>query len=327
MAVTIFSDIFQKMDDAVVNTLGSKTAEIINIISPVMMSAFILYVVLITMSYMKNGTDPAEIGLDLIQRIISWAIVIGLSMNIGNYTSIVVPMVKGIPEELTQVITGTTGTTVTNSLDALVTLYINRIAELFEGLSFTDIGGYIGAGIISLILIIFGIPFLVIAGGFILLAKVMVAILLVIAPIFIGLALFPATRQFVTLWVAQVVNYGLLLLIISVIATIQIDFLTNVIDTSVDLDMGAGFLIGTTSGIFLIVLLKAPEMASALSGGMVINGFGQAGRSFGGVGKSVGGALGKNEKTGQFNSPVLRAGSRMFGGGKSGGAVAEGKGK
>lgn len=50
--------------------LGGKTAEIINIVSPVIMSAFLLYVLLVTMSYMKNGTDLTEIGGDLIQRLL-----------------------------------------------------------------------------------------------------------------------------------------------------------------------------------------------------------------------------------------------------------------
>lgn len=73
--------------------LGGKTAEIINIVSPVIMSAFLLYVLLVTMSYMKNGTDLTEIGGDLIQRFIGWSVIIGLSMNISNYNEVAVPMV------------------------------------------------------------------------------------------------------------------------------------------------------------------------------------------------------------------------------------------
>ena len=324
MAVTIFQDVFAKMDSAVINVLGTKTSQVMNIVSPVIMSAFILYVLLIAISYIKNGTDPSEIGVDILQRLLSWAVIIGLAFNMGNYTSIVVPMVQGIPQDIIGVITGTNSTDVTNSLDALVTLYTDKLAELFANIDFADIGGYISASLIALILIIFGLPFLIIAGGYILLAKIMVAILLCLAPIFIGLALFPATRQFASLWVSQVVNYGILLLVISILATIQIDFLTNVVNTTVDLDASAGFMIGITSGIFLIVLLKAPELASALSGGMVLNGWSAGGRALGGAGKAMGGAVGKNEKTGQFNSPTMQLGSRLasrFTGGKGGNSV------
>lgn len=62
MAFTFITEIFTEIDSVLLVTLGSKTASIINIISPVMMSAFILYVLLVTMSYMINGTDLTEVG-------------------------------------------------------------------------------------------------------------------------------------------------------------------------------------------------------------------------------------------------------------------------
>ena len=82
IAVAILTNLHTKLETAFGSTLISKANEVMNIISPVMMSAFILYVLLVVMSYMKNGTDPSEIGFDIIQRMLSWAVVIGLSMKL-----------------------------------------------------------------------------------------------------------------------------------------------------------------------------------------------------------------------------------------------------
>ena len=85
MAFDSVSNVFNKIDNLLIVTLGNKTASIINIIEPVVYSAFILYVLLVTMSYMINGTSIGEIGGDLLKRFLAWSMVIGLSMNIGNF--------------------------------------------------------------------------------------------------------------------------------------------------------------------------------------------------------------------------------------------------
>lgn len=293
MAITIFDDAFTKMDDTIINILGTQTGALINIISPIIFASFTLYVLLIAMSYIKGEAQPIEMGFDLLYRIIAWAVILGLSMNIGNYTGIVVTIVNNLPNELTQAISGNANTSVTNGLDQLISLYIDRINELYNDIDFLDVGGYVAASVITLILCVCAIPFLVAAGGFILLAKIMSAVLLVLGPVFIILALFPATRQYFSLWLGQIVNYMLMLLIINILATIQIAFLTDVINTSVDLDFTTSLSIGVASMLFFVVVLKVPDISSSLSNGLAINGFNSAYRSLGGGRGNSGG--GKND--------------------------------
>lgn len=292
VTITIFADTFQKIDDALMTMLGGKTAEIINIVSPVIMSAFLLYVLLVTMSYMKNGTDLTEIGGDLIQRFIGWAVIIGLSMNISNYNEIVVPMVTKIPEELTQIITGGNGSGITNSLDNLITMYANKIIDGIDQTSTFDVGGTILAIFVAILLLIFGLPAIAIAGGWILLAKVTTAILLVIAPVFLALALFPTTRNYASLWVAQAVNYGLLLLIVTVISAFQITIISSILEGQ-DLTISSAISVSSISALFIVVLINAPQIASALSGGMVLNGYTQAGKSVSGGVNAASGVAGR----------------------------------
>lgn len=307
MAVTIVSDIYQKIDDVINTTLGSKTAEVINIISPVIMSAFILYVLLVAMSYMKNNSDITEIGGDLIQRFIGWSVVIGLSMNIGNFTSIVVPMVNGIPQEIMQIFNGgTAGTGIETQLDTLIDGYIETLTTGWDNAS--GIESSIIALVVSLVVVVCGILSVVITSSYLLLAKLVVAVLLVIAPIFISLALFPTTRQYASLWVAQVVNFGLLLILTSVVASVQLALLNAL--TGSELTWTYAFQLAVTSGVFIVIFMKIPEIASALSGGMVLNGYNQTGRAVAGGAKTAGGAV---KGAGAGASAGVSGGSRAYG--------------
>lgn len=282
MAFDAVSNVFNKIDDLLIVTLGSKTASIINIIEPVVYSAFILYVVLVTMSYMINGTSIGEIGGDLLKRFLAWSVVIGLSMNIGNFNSILVPIVNGVPEEIMQAVTGTSSNSIASSLDNLVGMYIQVISTMFSNIEFMDIGGYLGGMFVGAIMVFGGFLFVIIAGFSILLAKLMTAILLVLAPIFISLALFPATRQFASLWVAQIINPALILIITSVICSVEIGILESAVSGVTDLDITTASSVAITSGIFTVLLLRVPDLASALSGGMSINGFSSAQKTIGG---------------------------------------------
>lgn len=308
MGFTFLTEIFTEIDSVLLTTLGSKTASIINIISPVIMSAFILYVLLVTMSYMKNGTDIMEMGGDLIQRFLSWAVIIGLSMNIGNFTSIVVPITNGVPQEIMQAISGSADSTITGSLDNLIGMYLEVIAKMFNDIEFMDIGGYLAGIFVGGIMVIGGFIFVIIACGYILLAKVTTAILLVIAPIFLSLALFPATRQYASLWVAQAVNAGLILIIISVVCAVEVGILERAVSGVTDLDITTASKVALASGIFTVFLMRVPDIASSLSGGMVLNGYTQ-------TAKTISSFIPKPSKNG---------GNGGAGGGKSGGGSGKG---
>lgn len=92
------------------------------------------------------------------------------------------------------------------------------------------------------------------------------------------MALFPTTRNYASLWVTQAVNYGLLLLIVTVISAFQITIISSILEGP-DLTISSAISVSSISALFIVVLINAPQIASALSGGMVLNGYTQAGKS------------------------------------------------
>lgn len=275
MAIQVVTNVYDRLDTALVNTLGSKVGEVISVISPIIQACFVLYFLLVAISYMKTSGDLTEIGIDFLQRFIVWGVVIGLALNAGNYTSIVVPIVNNVPNDIMSAISGSAGSTnVASELDNLLEVYKNAIVDGWNEAS--GIEASFIAAITGLVILITAIVTVVVSAAYILLAKVFVTILLVLGPIFIAMALFPPTRQFASIWVAQCVNYGLVLILTTVLAVIQVAFLNTF---TVELTWTSALELGVAGGIFTIILLKIPDLASGLSNGMTIGGFRETGRS------------------------------------------------
>lgn len=287
VALAILTDLHTKLETAFGSTLVSKAGQVMNVISPVIMSAFILYVLLVVMTYMKNGTDPSEIGFDIIQRMLSWAVVIGLSMNIGNFNSILVPIVKGVPIDIMNIFVSNGGDPYAQ-LDTLIDTYIQTMQTGWDNAH--GIEASLMAVVICVVLLISAIISVVISSAFLLMAEIFVSILLVVAPIFISLALFPATRQFASLWVNQIVYCGLLLIFTSVLTSIQILALQEfVVAGTAEMTWSFALQVAIVSGVFAVFTLQVKHYASQLSGGMALGGFRETGRAIAGGAKMAGG--------------------------------------
>lgn len=284
----IFQSIFARIDNLVQSQIAGKTAELMNMLSPLFLSAFIIYVMLVFWSYWQNP-NPESTMIDLIKRVMVWGIIISCSINIGTYNNTVVPIVLGFGDGLSQAFSGNAGSNA-SALDALASQIVDLVNANAQKAWETDgivetIGAVIDTTINNAIILIASAIFLVIAAAYIILTKVFLAILAVIGPMFIACFLFPATRQFGMAWVNQVVNYSFLMLFINIAGGFFIAYINDVLGA-----MTAGLGQGTTLDgviatsaimqvvlatlLFVVILLKLPELASGLAGGVAANGFG-----------------------------------------------------
>lgn len=275
MSLDVFTRVFERIDSTVQTTIIGNTAEVIGIISPVLLAGFTVYVIFVTWSYF--GTTLEQTMFDVLKRIVTWGVIISFSLNIGSYNSNVVPLVLGLGEGLANIFSGG-GSASASALDSLVTLLFDmtgknseaaQSASGFEGISIK-----LYTVIVNLAIIIIFAIFLIIAAAYIVLAKVFLAILVVLGPIFISLALFPATRQFFSSWVNQVINYNLYFLLINVVGAIFISYVNSTFNQESLLTDSGIIQLVLVLLFFAIILLKLPEMASGLAGGIAANGFG-----------------------------------------------------
>jgi type IV secretion system protein VirB6 len=176
---------------------------------------------------------------------------------------------------------------------------------MFGDLTFLNIGGYITASIMSLVILLVGMPFLAIAAAYIILAKFALGLLLALGPMFIAAALFPATRKFFEAWTAQCLNYAFLTALFAAAGAIEVNFALSNLPTGSFADLLSTAKMAMMGLVFLVVSLNLPALASALAGGVGISAMAQ---HVGGSAKLAGKGLGKG----------FQVTKQILGGGKGG---------
>lgn len=262
--ITIFESMFTSFEANLTSTITTGAGNVISLISSIMSVCFLIYLLLITYSYWR-GNSLDEPMLDFFQRMIGWVTVLTFGMNATYYTTYVVPFAYNLGDQLA---TAVTGTTVSGSgLDSLLNTYLTGIVTLFSDAH--GISGWIVAICMYAVIVLLGIPFIGIAAAYILLAKLSLTIVLALGPIFISLALFPATRNFFTAWTAQVANYILLVPMYAIAGQLEVNFATSHASTTPG---AAAVLQEAVMGVcFLVISLSLPSVAAALSGGAVVS--------------------------------------------------------
>ncbi|MGN5421850.1 type IV secretion system protein, partial [Neisseria meningitidis] len=156
--------------------------------------------------------------------------------------------------------------------------------------------------------------FLTAIAAFYLVAKISLAMVILIGPIFIGAMLFPATRQWGMNWVGQIMNYAVTVTFYVLLGTIQITFfeahMLSMIETDLIkvADKGSislvvfipiAFMFILSTIIFFVVALSIPSIASALTGGATIGGYSGIGRTI----SSASNSLAKRSGSSKSNNP------------------------
>lgn len=167
--------------------------------------------------------------------------------------------------------------------------------------------------------------------AYLLMAKVALSILAGLGPLFIVALIFPATERFFNLWLGQVLNYILLVVLYAAAFGFMMSIFKGYMEqTKMDGLMNVACTVGGVgilSFSMLIVLRQLPSMAASLAGGAALS-F-ERGRRLdkqmergGNVLSSVGGAITKPfrrsslansspSSLAQSQSPQLQASSRL----------------
>ncbi len=299
MAIDVFNNIFETIDKSMVANLANGTANLLAIFSPLIQACFGVYVIFIVYSYWQNSSSVEVTMLDLIKRIISWGVIITFSVNLQGYNNYVLPLVNDLGNGMATVFSGYPSSNAT-ILDGLAQQLIDAVTtNQDEAVSLPmplGLGQYINVVFKNAFIIISFSIFLVVAAAYIILAKVFLSILVVVGPLFISMALFPITRGYATAWLNQVVNYSFLYLLLSITAGIFLSYLSNILGGGLSDTLSDSSIIHIilSTLMMVIILLKLPELASGLAGGVASNGFGNlasiattATRLKGGFGKTM----------------------------------------
>lgn len=227
-------------------------------------AAVTLYVVLYGYLVLRGSVqDPI---LEFAFRAIKLAIIVMLVKNAGEYQTYVTNVFFDIlPREIAQALnTGTAPSA--STFDSLLDKGQASATDIWSRASWpvdivTGVGG----------MMVIGVSFLVAGIGYVvsLYARLALAIVLAIGPIFIALAMFQSTRRFTEAWIGQLANFVILQVLVVAVGALLISCLDSTftaIDAYTDVLMRPIALcaIGIAA---LYVFYQLPAIASALASG------------------------------------------------------------
>lgn len=283
MEMDLFQGLFELVDDSLDTYITSTAGDVIAYITPIFTSLLIVWVAI--WGYMMMFGKASEPLQDGVFRILRIGFIMALGLTVGTYMDIVVDVLAHGPEKIASVVTGAPGGA-TGAATILDTLFL-RVFDVADQ-AWDKAGvmtGNPGMYLVAAFILIAGIAVTIVIAFLLLVSKIATTALLAIGPLFIIGLLFNATQRFFEAWLAQVINFGLMLVLGSAIGRMILELSQTFMDRmegSGDLsNMWAAAVLVAFFALCGLFLKQVPAMASALGGGVALATQGALGSTMG----------------------------------------------
>jgi type IV secretion system protein VirB6 len=264
--------------DQALNTFVTTTSTAIAAgIAPIVVSGLTIWVMVYGYAVMRQEvSDPVNV---FAWRAVKISIILAFALSSGIYQSEVVAAANGVTDGLTSIVAKNKAGNIYGVLDALDKKGADIATTIAShGLESMPWGGYLDL-VAAAVTLTANAILLIFCGGFVLLAKVAMAIILGLGPLFIATLAFEPIKKFFDSWLSALLNYILLLVLLAMFVSLSISLCTSYIDQfAKDMDnanaMASAFGLMTLEGALLIVLWQVPTIAASLSGGSALGGLG-----------------------------------------------------
>ncbi|WP_293455497.1 type IV secretion system protein [Phenylobacterium sp.] len=260
--LSIFQPAYGFVDDRLGVFLGERTSAAIAVVAGPLRAALVLYVLLYGFAILRGSIS--EPIMDFAIRGLKLAIIYMLATTTAYSSWVTDPLFFVLPNTLAEAVSGAGAPDVGAAFDQ----FFNRAAYLADKIAQRatpiDFGPWILAAVVYLV----GALAAALGFGVVLIAKVALALLVALGPIFIACALFEATRRYFFGWLSQAVNYLVLFALIIVVFQL---ILSLVGDQWGQIDggdpMAGGLLFVALCILGAIFFLQTPAIAAGIAGG------------------------------------------------------------
>jgi type IV secretion system protein VirB6 len=257
--------------------VGDNTARVSAAMEPAIVTLATLYVMV--WGYLQLTGRIEEPFVSGLKRILTIAVVLGVSLRMWLYNTVIVDTFYQAPAHLAAAIIGSSDPV--HTVDSIweqggaVAGYLWSNGGVFR----SDFGYYI-AGIVVWVLM----GLLCVYTMFLIaLSHVALAILLALGPFFIAMLLFESTRRLFDAWLAQLANYAL----ITVLTIMAAALLLQVVESYAAQTAARGAAILTVDALNMVLVAvlvflfmrQVMPIASSLAGGAAFNTFGAVSRA------------------------------------------------
>ncbi|MFK4056841.1 type IV secretion system protein [Brevundimonas sp. NPDC046655] len=262
MSIRLFEPSYIFIDERLNAFLGDRLSSVIAVVEGPLRVALVLYVLLYGYAILRGAIS--EPVMDFAIRSIKLALLHALATTAAYSGFVTQPLFVDLPNALTQAISGSGAPNVGAAFDQFLA-YAGYLSETIarEGSAF-DPAPYIVAAAVLVI----GALACALGFGVVMVAKLALALLVALGPIFIAAALFDATRRYFFGWLSQAVNY---LVLFALMITIFQLVLALVRDQWAAIEghdpMVGGLIFIALCLLGAIFFLQTPAIAAGVAGG------------------------------------------------------------
>ena len=274
----IFEAAGTSIDGAVDAFVTTASSNVIAGIAGLILAGVTLYITIY--GYMVMFGKVQEPLTDFFIKAAKIVLIIVFALGTGVYQGNIVDGFRGLESGLSTMVNGSSASNIYQALDNSFSSGMDLTVKAFGYAnqsnlltSFGTCAGWYSSGIIV------GIGTLLItvyAVGYIFLAKIALALLFAIGPIFIMCLLFPPVRRFFDAWAAQVITFILVIVLLATAMAFALQIFNGVVSTA-NFDAAATTggpnmiklafeILAITLGL-LIVIYQIPTIAAGLGGG------------------------------------------------------------
>lgn len=295
MAFTLFTPLFNKIDTTTASFVTDISSNAIAAITPAVTVGLTLAFITFALLIIRGAVDMPV--MDFLGRSVRIGIITSVALAGGLYQTEIASAIQSSPDDLAQALISspTSGATASSLIDTAADKGFTKAQQAFEKAGIFGQNGIAYAVYGFIIMLATGV-LVAIGGAFVLLAKIALAILAGLGPLFILALLWQPTARFFEMWTAQVLNYGLLIVLFSSIFGLMMSIFTGYMDDlKFDGAMNLGYAIGGSvilAVAMILILLQLPAIASGLAGGVGISYIHEL-RAMRGMGGSAGRSAGR----------------------------------
>jgi type IV secretion system protein VirB6 len=252
--------------------IGTNTALVASALEPTIVTLAVVYVMV--WGYLQltgRIEEPLAAGL---KRLVLLVVVLGGSLHLWLYNTVIVDTFYRAPAELAGAVVGARDPIATIdtiwSQGGAVAGYLWNNGGVFNG----DFGYYVAGAIVWLLMGLVCVYTMFLIA----LSSIALSVLLALGPLFIALLLFDATRRFFEAWLAQLANYALITILTVLVAAL----LLQIVASYAAQTAARGAAIVTVDALdmvlvamlVLLVMRQVMPIAAALAAGVSLSSFG-----------------------------------------------------
>lgn len=276
MTFELFTPLFDKIDKVTTTFVTDISSKVIVAITPIVSVGLTLSFIIYGMLIIRGAINMPV--MEFLKKAIQISIITTLALSTGLYQQHIAEVIRATPDELvTGLIPSSSRGTEASAAAIIDQTAATSFAKAGKAFSCAGFFGSEGLtyGLFGIIITITTGIFLAIGGATLLLTKIYLAILAGLGPLFIVSLLWQPTVKFFDVWIAQVMNYILLIVLFSAVFGLSISIYGSYMedmefDGITNVAQGLGGMV-ILSIAMIVILLQLPRLASSLAGGISLS--------------------------------------------------------